>query len=415
MSLATTVEKSLGEMKTQLSTSVEKFGVLTEKVDKIEKALAKPNYPTVVATPIDHAEEGRFGYHNLGEQLKSIMNCDLGGRNQIDDRLKSIVTKSLGGQVTKAPTGIGEMVGSQGGFPLAPTFIAKILEIMHEQSTLLDMTDKYDITSPSVKLNANDETSRATGSRWGGIRGYWANEGDTMTASIPKWRQITLNPHKLFVLYYTTDELLADGGEILSQSASRWAAKEIAFLTTAAIISGTGSGQPLGILKSPARVTAALPAGQATKTVISQNVVQMYSQLHADSRASAVWLVNQEVEAQLPFMTIGTAGAQMPVYLPPGGLSAKPYGSMFGMPVRAIEQCPGLGTEGDIMLVDLKQYVTATRGAVNAAMSIHVSFLTDESVFRFTFRVDGQPWWSLPLVPFQGSAKQSPFVTLTSR
>jgi hypothetical protein len=37
--------------------------------------------------------------------------------------------------------------------------------------------------------------------------------------------------------------------------------------------------------------------------------------------------------------------------------------------------------------------VLADKGGVQAATSMHVAFLTDEMVFRITYRVDGEPIW----------------------
>ena len=46
---------------------------------------------------------------------------------------------------------------------------------------------------------------------------------------------------------------------------------------------------------------------------------------------------------------------------------------------------------------------------------MHVAFLTDEQVFRITYRVDGKPMWSVPLTPFKGTNTKSPFVALATR
>jgi hypothetical protein len=50
-------------------------------------------------------------------------------------------------------------------------------------------------------------------------------------------------------------------------------------------------------------------------------------------------------------MVIGTGG--VPVYLPPGGLSHAPFGTLMGRPVMPLEFCETLGTEGDIVLADV--------------------------------------------------------------
>jgi HK97 family phage major capsid protein len=135
----------------------------------------------------------------------------------------------------------------------------------------------------------------------------------------------------------------------------------------------------------------------------------------APCRQNAVWLIHQDVEPQLQAMTLGTGGAQLVAYLPPGGVSGKPYGTLMGRPVMPIEWCATLGTVGDIILADLRHYVTATRGMIESAMSIHLRFDYDESVFRFIFRIDGQPWWSAALTPYKGSNTQSCFVALATR
>jgi HK97 family phage major capsid protein len=133
------------------------------------------------------------------------------------------------------------------------------------------------------------------------------------------------------------------------------------------------------------------------------------------SRANAVWYINQDVEPQLYALSqvIGTAG--VPVYLPPNGISGNPYGVLFGRPVIPVEYCETLGTEGDLVLADFGQYVVADKGGVQAASSMHVAFLSDEMVFRITYRVDGEPIWHAPLTPYKGSATKSPFITLASR
>jgi HK97 family phage major capsid protein len=114
-------------------------------------------------------------------------------------------------------------------------------------------------------------------------------------------------------------------------------------------------------------------------------------------------------------MTIGTGGTTLVAYMPPGGLSANPYATLMGRPVVPVEWCATLGTVGDIILADLRHYVTATKGMIEPNMSIHLRFDYDESVFRFIFRIDGQPWWTAALTPYKGANTQSCFVALATR
>jgi hypothetical protein len=52
---------------------------------------------------------------------------------------------------------------------------------------------------------------------------------------------------------------------------------------------------------------------------------------------------------------------------------------------------------------------------IEQAMSIHVRFVYDESVFRFVMRVDGQPTLASALTPFKGTDALSHFVAIQTR
>lgn len=129
--------------------------------------------------------------------------------------------------------------------------------------------------------------------------------------------------------------------------------------------------------------------------------------------ADYVWFVNAAVLPQLYRMTVAEGGYSG-VYMPPGGLSATPYGTLLGRPVIETEYNPYLGTVGDILLASPSQYALITKGGIQSASSIHVNFTSDESCFRFVFRVDGQPIWASSVTAFDGTASISPFVALAA-
>jgi HK97 family phage major capsid protein len=117
---------------------------------------------------------------------------------------------------------------------------------------------------------------------------------------------------------------------------------------------------------------------------------------------------------QLPQMSIGN----QPVWLPPSGnLKDAPAGLLLGRPVIELEQSNELGKAGDIMLVNLNEYVTITKAAegLRYDTSMHVRFLNNESTFRWVFRINGQPTWRIKLTPYKGASDMSPFIGLADR
>jgi HK97 family phage major capsid protein len=67
-----------------------------------------------------------------------------------------------------------------------------------------------------------------------------------------------------------------------------------------------------------------------------------------------------------------------------------------------------------LILASLSQYQTINKGGVQAASSIHVQFVTDETAFRFIYRIDGQPLWNSAMTPYDAGSALWPFVVLTA-
>jgi len=381
--------------------NLEKTIAAQKAVDERNASLATPVNPPVYAQPKSKDEKP---WKSFGEQLLAVVNAARPG-GSVDPRLS-----------VKAASGLNEQVGSDGGFLVQEDFTTELLKRAYDTGVLASKCRKIPLSTNAnaLKINAVDETSRANGSRWGGIQAYWEGEADQLAGSKPKFRQMELNLRKLTGLCYATDELLTDAAALQAVISDAFA-EEFGFKIDDAIINGTGAGMPLGIMNSKALIQVSKENGQAAGTINIQNIVKMWSRCWGRSRQNAAWYINQDIEPQLYTMSLAVGTGGIPVYMPAGGVSGQPYSTLFGRPVIPLEQCQTLGTLGDIILADLSQYLLVDKGGINAASSIHVRFLYDEQVFRFIYRVDGQPIWNQPLSPFKGSNTLSPFVALQTR
>ncbi len=350
-------------------------------------------------------EDPARGFRRFAEFAQAVHAAYTPGAGLPDERLR----------IMAAASGMSQAVPAEGGMLVPPQYSTEIWDGMNAAAdNLLSRTDNYTVDGESLTFVANAETSRATGSRYGGIRGYWINEADQITSSKPKVRQLKLEPQQLGVLVYVTDKLLANA-TALQQYLTRAAADEINFLVGDAIINGTGAGQPKGILASGALVSVAKEAGQAAATVVAENIIKMWARLHSKSRGGAEWYINQDIEPQLYTMSLAVGTGGVPVYMPAGGLSGLPYGTLFGRPVVPIEYCATVGSVGDVILADMKAYASGTKGGIESAMSIHLRFDYAETAFRFLFAVDGQTWLASAITPFKGSNTLSPYIALAVR
>lgn len=315
-----------------------------------------------------------------------------------------------------AATGMSENIDPDGGAAIPIEFSQRIWERSRSQMNLLDKVGLMPISGNTLVVPADAESSRVDGSRSGGVLGYWEGEADQYTKSKPTLRKVELKLKKLTLLCYMTNELLEDSGGALDSYLTRKAAEELVFKGNDALINGTGAGMPLGALKAACKVTLTAESGQGAGTVVPKNIIKMWARLYAPCRPNAAWYLNQDVEQQVQQLTLatGTYSGQL-VYMPPTGLSESPYASLQGRPVIPIEQCPTIGTEGDIILADFSQYLGIRKSSgMQQAVSMHLRFDYDETVFKFTLRVDAQPAWQSALTPYKGSNTQSPIITLNS-
>lgn len=362
-------------------------------------ARTQPNAPRAATAG------GNFGFRNLGEFAASVKNANPKFGQSVDQRLLMNAAATTYGN---------EGTGQDGGFIVPPDFRSEIMTKVFGEESLVARTDRQRSTSNTITVPMDMTTPWQS---TGGIQAYWVGEAQTKTQSKPAFENVTVKAHTLATLIPVTEELLEDA-PALDGYLRRKAPEKMDFKISDALVRGTGVGQPLGILNSPALVTQAAEGGQTADTINVTNIVKMFARMPIQSRNTAVWLINPDAEPQLPLMTIGN----QPIYVPAGGFSAAPYGTLLGRPVIPHQVTETVGDLGDLMFVDFNQYMTLTKtgggrdaNGLRTDVSIHLWFDQDLVAYRFTLRLGGQPWWSAATSPRDGSMTQSPFVVLAAR
>ncbi len=411
--LITVIKANSGLSEEHLAELAEKIkGSMIEEFNEKLAELTKKQDNKMKEVHLEEDEKKRSGWKSFGEQLQAVMLAGIPNAGPPDKRLVYHDAKAI--------SGLNELVGAEGGFLVSPEYSMEILKIAHDVEIVAKDCRHLNISGNRLIINAINETSRATGSRWGGIQCYWVAEGGTATASKPSLRQIDLNLNKLMGVNYATEELLADQ-TALQDLTTQGFGEEFAFMIDDSIINGTGAGQPLGVRNSAALVSQSKEDEQDADTVVAENIANMWNRMPAKNRLKAKWYIIQDVEPQLFKMAYVMGTAAVPVFMPPvgpgtGGLVGSPNGTLFNRGIQTIEQCQALGDEGDILFLDLSQYLIIEKtGGLNATSSIHVRFLNDEQTFKFTYRLDGQPLWNSALTSYKGSVTRSPYVTLAVR
>jgi len=344
-------------------------------------------------------------YRSLGEQMIDVAQAAY-GKGEARAKLLEV----------RAPLGSNETIDSDGGYLVQKEFIAGLVERTYSLGQILPRVQTINVgaNANGILMNGFDDNNLSNGVM-GGIFAYWDQEAGTVASSKPKFRQIDMKLQKIRALCYATDELLEDS-TALQSIINAGVPKAFQLKIENSIINGTGAGQCLGIMNCGAKITVPKESGQVAGTINFLNILKMYNRMMSDNRSSGVWFINQAIEPSLMTMVFSTgASSGVPVWMPAGGISGLPFATLFGRPIIPTMYNAALGTEGDIIFADLNQYLSITKGGLQYATSIHVQFLTGETAFRFTYRINGQPLWDLPFTPLQGDQTYSPYVTLATR
>jgi HK97 family phage major capsid protein len=360
-----------------------------------------------VVTVTDNLEsDPKHGFKSVGEFLKTVRQAQNPGAS-IDERLLVGSSRSAA-----APSTFGAEGSAQdGGFLVPPQFAQEIFRLSLDEDSLLPMTDNVEISGNTMAF-PKDETTP-----WGsnGIRAYWQGEAASAVTTKPVLGLATLRLKKLMALVPVTDELLDDTNALSSYLPDK-IATSIRWKSNESILFGSGSGVPVGCMNANTTVTVTKESGQATQTLLPQNLAKMISRLPPGSFSRAVWIVNNDVLPALFMLTLGNYPIYLPIGVTPSGMQASPYGTLLGRPVFVSQHANTFSSQGDVLLADLSYYQTITKaGGMQTATSMHLYFDADLTAFRTTFRMDGQSKIAAPISPAKGSTTLSPFVQLGAR
>lgn len=292
------------------------------------------------------------------------------------------------------------------GIAEVPVYLADRFSYRSDSPILSHVTN-VTIKGNSARIIFPDETQQSEGA----LTFSSVPESGQYTASVPPTRLDDVPMGKAGAALYTTAEWIDDAvnGEALIM---RQAMEGLRSLLENGIMNNPGLAGPLGIFQSPANIVEAIEGSQTianTAAYIALNIGKMAKRIRHPSRARLY--LQQEFVSNLIAATTG--GTAHPIFGP--ATEAAPHGTICTFPFFYNEFAPSVGSVGDILLADLSDYYLITKGGLRTAMSVHVRFLNDENVFRFSIRYNGQPATSGPITTHTGALTKSPYVTLAAR
>jgi HK97 family phage major capsid protein len=311
-----------------------------------------------------------------------------------------------------------------GGFLIPEEFRAELLRVALESAVVRSRARVIPMTSLRVSIPMVDATSNQA-SIYGGVVGYWTEEGAALTQSQPSFGRVGLEAKKLVTYTEIPNELRQDSAVSAEAFVNEAFPLAISWYEDVAFLAGSGVGEPLGALNPTnlALVQQAKESGQATQTILWENIVGMFSRMTPSSLGNAVWVVSPDAFPQLATMalSVGTGGSAIwlnnGVEGPPAMILGRPV--VISEKVNSTQNSANVGTAtvagSDINFIDFSQYLIGDRMAMSAVSSSDFRFGTDVTAYRVIERVDGRPWMQSAITPRNGGPALSPYVVLGAR
>jgi len=401
-SLVTDTLKEQGETDIKKIEDVvaERLEVSKTETDKRVKEIIKGEL-----TEKKEGEDPKNGFMNFAEFAQTVAKAAKSDGRNVDERLFK----------TADSTTTQEAIGEDGGYLVPEEFRTNLFENALQQSNIMQSAVSIPMATNAVKIPTIDDSSHASGTTHGGVSFYWMDELADHTPSKPRFSTVDLRLKKVAGLCYASDEILEDSPITMEPLLNKMFSNALGWTLDGVFLNGSGVGQPLGVLNSNCLIEVAKESAQDADTIIFENLMKMYARMY--NKNNAVWYMSEDTFPQLAALSLSVGTGGSAVFLPANGVSGKPFDTLLGKRIVFTEHAQKLGDKGDVSFNDFSQYLVGqkTNGGMKYSSSVHLKFDSDQTAFKFVFRIDGQPWWKSAITPRNSQPTLSPFVTLAER
>lgn len=385
-----------------------KLNARGQELNKPQQEPYRPSTSALGGMPAQPKKLDDGGFANLGEFLDAVRfgdpkgrlaevprNQNQGGGFKVPDAFASRMTPGVRNEWSMG-------TDTDGGYMVPERYdVSRVwrlnapANIVRARAMVIPAGDPPDAAINFPALNQGENGA------YGGVQVSWIAEGADKPETDAKLLEITLQPHEVAATTVVTDKLLRNwsAGASFIEGLLRGAmahAEDVAFLT------GDGTGKPTGVLGA----AGAIAVNRATANDVSYlDVLTMLSRAYSGD--SLVWVANQNLLPKIAMMTDDSGQ----IIFGSGDMSRGLPATLLGIPIVFTGKVPGVGTKGDLSLIDFSQYLIKDGSGPFVAASEHVLFRSNKTVIKCFWNVDGKPWVPAPLKLEDGTTV-SPYVVL---
>lgn len=235
-----------------------------------------------------------------------------------------------------------------GGYTVPEDFRLPVLDLAPEPNQLLDRVTIIPAPTGEVTM---PKSVQEDGDEFGGMTGNWIDEAGLKPQTDTQFTQTKITTHE-YAMYTEISLRLLSRSSIGMENWVTTKARQVAMdALSTAIISGDGNGKPVGILN-----TAGIrsQARQTAGTVVRKDPINLKYKLKPYHRMGATFIMDDTVQQALELLEDNEGRGLFSASMANG-----PFDRLSGYPYITTTRTPNLGTAGDLIFIDLREYYLA--------------------------------------------------------
>ena len=311
-------------------------------------------------------------------------------------------------KVYKSKKDMSGTSGNLGGFLVPHEYASELLNVSATVSPIYSRVTQQPVMRESGTYPALDQYVAPTAGVGntafaGGVVATAAEAGTTLTETNPNFTSLQWRVKKVGGFVEVENELNNDSAFAIDILLRNLFVIAIQAKNEFMILRGSGAGEGLGILNS----ACAIPITPATNNVFAYaDALNMLARFRPIPGDSPVWIIHPSIIPDIGVFETTAGGGVFQA-----NISSALGQNLLGYPFITSEHMPQSNSTA-VILASLKAYVMFINQQLSIAVSEHVAFTSDKTVWRFTQRLDGMPWLksAITYADPTGSFTVSPFV-----
>lgn len=343
----------------------------------------------------------------FGGFVKAVFNTYKASRTVAGDAIKAIEEIYGASSDNEAAKSLGTSAGVSGAYLIPEQFIPTLMQIARQNDVIYGRTmvipaDGGEIVIPALDLSGSFVEGQSQ--YYGGVTIAWSSDDADPTLTQPNFNQIRLKTNAMKATTRIKNQLMMRSAISIDAVVSNLLGSAIGRARDYAILRGTGVGQPLGVLNSPATIDA---GGSA---IDFPTLNGMEDSVIPERDENYIWVIHTKKRSSIN--TLQQTNNTLVTYLP--DLRGKPGRQLLGREVVYTDKLPYSASDvsNTVNLIDPTAIVVAEFQGIALAVSDQARFEQDETVIRAILSLDAQPWMKSKIAVTSDPLYVSGFVTI---